>query len=76
MKKIVFAIASVIIGATALTSCRETEKETETIIKEVEVTKEAPTQESDGILERAGKAVDNEVNKEIDQEIDNIGDDN
>jgi hypothetical protein len=72
MKKIVFAMAALFIGATALTSCRETEKET--IIKEVETT--TTTEENGGALQRAGEAVDNEVNKEIDDAINEIGDDN
>ena len=68
-------MAALFIGATALTSCRETEKET--IIKEVETTTtEETTEESGGALQRAGEAVDNEVNKEIDDAINEIGDDN
>jgi len=74
MKKIVFTLAAVFIGATALTSCRETE--TETIVKEVETTTEDAADETEGVLERAGQAVDDEVNKEINDEIDEIGDDN
>jgi hypothetical protein len=76
VKKIVLVLAAVLMGATALTSCRDSEKETETIIKEVEVTTEKTTEERGGILERAGEKVDGEVNKEIDNQIDQIGDDN
>lgn len=47
------------------TSCRET-------VKEVKV----ETEESKGIIERAGEKVDKKVNKEIDKAIDKIGDDN
>jgi hypothetical protein len=72
MKNIILSIAAVVIAATALTSCRETE--TKTIVKEVNSTEAA--KESEGILERAAKKVDNEVNKEIDKEIEKIGDDN
>ena len=32
--------------------------------------------DDEGILERTAKKVDAEVNKEIDEEIENIGDDN
>jgi len=74
MKKIVFTLAAIFIGTTALTSCRETE--TETIVKEVEVETEAAAEETGGALQRAGEAVDDEVNKEIDNAIDEIGDDN
>ncbi|AZQ42963.1 hypothetical protein [Nonlabens ponticola] len=76
MKKVTLAIAVLFIAATAFTSCRETEKETETIVREVEVETQDAAEESEGILERAGSAVDAEVNKEIDEEIDEIGDDN
>ncbi len=58
------------------TSCRDTEKET--VIKEVHVEKETQTEteEQEGILERSAKKVDAEVNKEINEEIEKIGDDN
>ena len=69
MKKIVFTLAAIFMGATALTSCRDAEKETETIVKEIEVETEETTEEAGGILERAGKKVDQEVNEEIDEEI-------
>ena len=52
-------------------SCRETEEKETVIVKEVEV-----EDDREGILERTAKKVDNEVNKEIDQEIEKIGDDN
>ena len=52
-------------------SCRETEEKETVIVKEVEV-----EDDREGILELTAKKVDNEVNKEIDQEIENIGDDN
>ncbi|RXG18430.1 hypothetical protein DSM03_1011116 [Leeuwenhoekiella aestuarii] len=52
-------------------SCRETKEKETVIVKEVEV-----EDDREGILERTAKKVDNEVNKEIDQEIENIGDDN
>ncbi|RXG21446.1 hypothetical protein DSM00_2293 [Leeuwenhoekiella aequorea] len=53
-------------------SCRE-EKET-VVVKEVQV--ENTSSDREGILERTAKKVDNEVNKEIDQKIETIGDDN
>ncbi|WP_298528359.1 hypothetical protein [uncultured Christiangramia sp.] len=62
-----------------LTSCRQ-EAEKETIVKEVKVEKQVKSPEEaderEGILERTAKKVDNEVNKEIDEEIEKIGDDN
>ena len=74
MKKTIFAALVVMISSVSLTSCREEPKETKTtVIKEVEVEKEA---DNEGILERTAKKVDQEVNKEINEEIDNIGDDN
>ncbi|GHA43235.1 hypothetical protein GCM10007103_25640 [Salinimicrobium marinum] len=59
-----------------MTSCRDTEKET--VIKEVHVEKETQTEteEREGILERSAKKVDAEVNKEVNEEIEKIGDDN
>jgi hypothetical protein len=55
-------------------SCRE--KETTTVIKEVEVEKSEAKEDSEGILERTAKEVDKEINDKIDKEIDKIGDDN
>lgn len=65
MKKIVvlFALTALTVG---LTSCRETHKET--VVKEVEV----DSTDDSGIMERAGAEVDKQVNEEIDK----IGDDN
>lgn len=60
------------------TSCRETVKE-EKVIHEVEVKKEpveVKEEEKEGVLERTAKKVDQEVNKQIDDEIDKIGEDN
>ncbi|WP_397301937.1 hypothetical protein [Nonlabens ulvanivorans] len=74
MKKIVLSVAIILLTATALTSCRETE--TKTIIKEVETTTNDAAEETEGMLERAAKKVDEEVNKEINEEIEKIGDDN
>ena len=76
MKINVYTLIAFFIGAIVLISCRDTEKETETIVKEVEVTTEDTGKEAGGILERAGKKVDSEVNEEIDNQIDKIGDDN
>ena len=76
MKKILLTLTVLFIGAIALTSCRDTEKETETIVKEVEVSTDETTQEAGGILERAGQKVDDKVNDKIDDQIDKIGDDN
>ncbi len=76
MKKTIYSAAILFLSAVALISCRETEKETETIVREVEVQTETTTEEAGGILERAGEKVDGEVNEKIDDQIDRIGDDN
>lgn len=56
------------------TSCRETVTERE-VVREREVEREE-VENNEGIIERTGKKIDTEVNKEIDEEIDRIGDDN
>ena len=71
-KSIVTALMALFI--ITIYSCRE--KETKTVIKEVEVEKSEVSEESEGILERAAKKVDEEINEEIDEEIEKIGDDN
>ena len=58
-------------GIFFLTSCTDTVKET-IVLKE----KETETPSDEGILERTAKKVDAEVNKEIDNEIEKIGNDN
>lgn len=73
-------ILSIAVAAIGFTSCRD-QKETETteVIREVrvETTEEkVEVKDNEGILERTAKKVDDEVNKEIDQEIQKIGDDN
>lgn len=60
------------LGAILFTSCRESSKET--TIREVKVEKEA--EDSEGILERTAKKADEEINKEVNEEIEKIGDDN
>lgn len=72
MKKLIVPafLAVFVLGAL---SCRE--KETKTVIKEVEVEKTETKEESEGILERTAKEVDKEINEEIDEEIDKIGKD-
>lgn len=64
-------------GSILFTSCRETVNERE-VVREVEVEREEVEVEEDeeGIIERTGKEIDNEVNEEIDEEIEKIGDDN
>lgn len=79
-RSFLIALFSVVFGL-GVTSCRDTEpqeKETTTVIREVEVEKAPDTvvKDREGILERTAKEVDKEVNKEIDKQIDNIGDDN
>ncbi|APU68781.1 MAG: hypothetical protein ABGW91_01765 [Christiangramia sp.] len=79
MKRTLLSISLGLAIAAGFTSCRDTEeKETKTIVREVEVEKAPDTvvKEREGILERTAKEVDKEVNKEIDKQIDNIGDDN
>lgn len=60
-------------GIFFLISCTDTVKET-TVIKEKET--ETQTQSKEGVLERTAKKVDAEVNKEINNEIEKIGNDN
>lgn len=67
-------IAFMAFGLVLFTSCRETVKEKETVVREVEVEKE--TEEQKGVLERTAEKVDKEVNKEVNEEIEKIGDDN
>lgn len=78
MKKVILTAAILFSASAAFTSCREaeTEKETTTVIREVEVETDKTVEESEGILERAAKKADKEVNDEIDDQIDRIGDDN
>jgi len=70
MKKV---IGIVVLGLLAFNtySCREQEEKETVVVKEVEV-----EDDREGILERTAKKVDQEVNKEIVEEIENIGDDN
>ena len=75
MKRIILLSTLFLFTATSLISCRET-TEKETVIKEVQVEKAAPAEEKKGVLERTAEKVDAEVNKEIDQEIEKIGNDN
>tara|TARA_R110002020_G_scaffold98208_2_gene233909 strand:+ start:871 stop:1074 length:204 start_codon:yes stop_codon:yes gene_type:complete len=67
MKKAIILVALMTLTV-GFTSCRETTTEKETVVREVEVDET----DDGGILERAGKEVDDEVNEEIDK----IGDDN
>lgn len=55
-----------------LFSCKE-KKGKETIVVK-ETTTVTPAEENKGALERVGDAVDNRVNKEIDEEIERIED--
>ncbi|WP_029034105.1 hypothetical protein [Salinimicrobium terrae] len=73
-----FLIVSIVLTTFTFTSCRE-EVNNETIVREVRVEKEdieVAEKENEGILERTARKVDTEVNKEIDEEIEKIGDDN
>jgi hypothetical protein len=74
MKKLIFT-ALVAFGLISFTSCRE-EAETKEVVKEVEVREVEVEKEEKGILERTAEKVDDEVNKEVDEEIEKIGDDN
>ncbi|MFV8280178.1 hypothetical protein ACNKXS_01460 [Christiangramia marina] len=79
MRRLSILAIVLIFSSVLLTSCRQ-EAEKETIVKEVEVEKQVKSPEEaderEGILERTAKKVDTEVNKEIDEEIEKIGDDN
>ncbi len=57
---------ALLLGSFALTSCRETVREEK--VREVEVRET----DDEGVLERTGKEIDREVNEEIEE----IGDDN
>lgn len=82
MKKAFVIIGFAITMATGFTSCRDENANKETLVREVRVEKEVipaptpPKKEPEGVLERTAKKVDNEVNKEIDKKINEIGDDN
>ncbi|MGJ8667367.1 MAG: hypothetical protein ACSHW7_13435 [Patiriisocius sp.] len=73
MKLRFLTFAIFLVTLSSATSCREKTTETKTVIREVEVEKVEKNDE--GILERAAKKVDNEVNEEIDKKIDKIGND-
>lgn len=76
MKKTFLMFAIGILSATTLFSCRDSEEKETVIVREVEVEKQEPVEEKQGVLERTAEKVDQEVNKEIDEEIEKIGDDN
>lgn len=76
MKRVILITALLFTSAITLISCRnESEKESTTVIREVEVER-TQTETREGALERTAKKVDAKINKEIDKEIDKIGDDN
>lgn len=75
MKRVILITVLMFASATTFISCKET-TEKETVVREVEVEKTEPVQEREGILERTAKKADERVNKEIDEEIERIGDDN
>jgi hypothetical protein len=77
MKRAILITTLALLSAGSILSCRES-TERETVVREVEVERTEPveTEERKGILERTGERVDSEVNKEIDEKIDRIGDDN
>ena len=66
MKKLFILIS---IASLALGSCRENKTETKEVIREVRVETETPQENKEGILERAAKKVDKEVNQEIDKKF-------
>lgn len=74
MKK-AFLTFGCMVSLFAITSCRE-EAETKEVVREVEVREVKVEKEDKGILERAGEKVDQKVSKEVNEEIDKIGDDN
>lgn len=65
MTKKILTLA-LLLGSFALTSCRETVKEER--VREIEVRET----DDEGVLERTGEEIDSEIN----QEIEEIGDDN
>lgn len=69
--------AALAFGSLLLISCRETVTEREVIHeRDVEIEKEEPEEDNEGIIERTGKKIDQEVNDEVNEEIEKIGDDN
>ncbi|PZD78648.1 hypothetical protein [Mesonia sp. K7] len=78
MKKLAFTLAVATLAI--FTSCREEEKKEVEVVKEVEVIeKEVPVEvekEDKGILERTAEKIDAEVEKEVNEEIEKIGNDN
>lgn len=71
MKKYILALG---IFTVLMASCREQKTETKEVIREVHVETET-TEDREGVLERAAKEVDNEINEEIDKTIEDIGND-
>lgn len=69
MKKL-FVLIAIMAVTFGLKSCRDQEPTTHTkeVIREVEVKED----ESDGILEKAGKKVDDKINEEVDKTLDKI----
>lgn len=77
MKKTFLMFALGLLSVTTLFSCRDSEEKETVIVREVEVEKKEPVvEEKKGVFERTAEKVDQEVNKEIDEEIERIGDDN
>ncbi|MBV7269387.1 hypothetical protein [Winogradskyella luteola] len=76
MKKAVLSLALVAFLGLSLNSCRETKEE------KIEVTVEKAEKETEGALEKAGKAVDNvveetkEAGEAVEDAVDEIDNDN
>jgi hypothetical protein len=67
MKKTLITLVIMGFSLTLLDGCREAPEEKVVIEKEQE--------ENEGVLEKAGREVDEEVNEEVDETIEDIGDD-
>jgi hypothetical protein len=68
MKKTLITLAILCLSLPLLDGCRETTEKKVVIEKEKE--------EDEGVLEKAGREVDEEVSEEVDETIEDIGDDN
>ncbi|MFI2742962.1 hypothetical protein ACG2LH_09500 [Zhouia sp. PK063] len=64
MKKIVLITMLGVFASAAFTSCKETTKEKQVIVKE------QPAKEQDGVFEKAGEKMDNKVDEKVNEALD------
>lgn len=72
MKKLLLSLTLVLAISLSFTSCRETEKKADDMGDTIEIHTDDVSDETEGALEKAGRAVDNATNevKEAGQAID------